>query len=534
MKCLWAGAIGLSLACWLASVAAQEPQWRPATASPITSAGVTLGRPIVYAESDEPTTVPSSGIMLASYAGAEPVTLIRAQTADEGSSFAVDSYPSSAPAPKSAPADSHPSSGPIHTFLAALSAPTAPSPSNVAPVPAQQSKPVTSTVAAPGCGGLGDGCDPACCDNICSDPCCSQRGRLYGSAEYLLWWIRPGNAPPLVTTGPATLPVGQQGVLGVPGNTTIFGGPLDYGTFSGGRLTFGYWFDPCETCAIEGRFFFLGQNSLQFGAGSPGYAVVGRPFFNENFNVPGAELAVSPGIGAGQVLVNSASQLWGAEANLRKNICSGCWGRWDLFGGVRFLDLTESLTINENVMALANSMSVSPIAPGSLISNFDSFRTENQFYGGQLGTELELHKGKWFTDLRGALAAGDMHEVVEINGGTALFPPTGGVQLAQGALLALPSNIGRFTRERFAVVPELGINVGYQFTENFRVFVGYTALYASNVVRPGDQIDTVLDVRQVPFAGQPIPPVSQVRPLLPFKSSDLWVHGVNFGFELRY
>jgi hypothetical protein len=534
MKCLWAAAIGLSLVCGLASLMAEEPQWRPAKPSaPLV--GVTLGRPIVSAtDSDAPIQAPpSSGIALASYLGPEPLAVVRGQIADEGSSFAVDSHPNSL-APPSGPATS---AGPIHTFMAM---PAGPSQTPIAPVPALPGKPVTSTAAAPGSCGKADCCDTTCCDSsccntICCDPCCPQRGRLYGSFEYLLWWISPASAPPLLTTGPASQPSnGQIGALGFPGNAPIFGGPLDYGTFSGGRLTFGYWFDPCETWAVEGRFFFLGQNNLQFSAGSPGLPVVARPFFNLNQNVSAAELTAAPGIAAGEAIANSASQLWGAELNLRKNCCCWCWGRWDVFGGFRFLDLTESLTVNENVIALANSMSFSNIAPGSMVFDFDSFRTENQFYGGQLGTELELRAGKWFTDLRGAVAVGDMHQIVEINGAEAVFPPNGGVQFSQGGLLALPSNIGRFTRERFAVVPELGINVGYAFTENCRVFVGYTALYASNVVRPGDQIDTTLNVSQIPHIGQPPPPNAQVRPLLPFKSTDLWAHGVNFGLELRY
>ena len=56
--------------------------------------------------------------------------------------------------------------------------------------------------------------------------------------------------------------------------------------------------------------------------------------------------------------------------------------------------------------------------------------------------------------------------------------PNGTVQTAQGGLLTVPgTNIGRFSQSRFAVVPEIGLNLGYQVTQRMKVFVGYNFLY---------------------------------------------------------
>jgi hypothetical protein len=447
---------------------------------------VSLGSPSASAES-------ASGLTLASYS---PGIIYRGQSADPTSGFAVEKQP---------PA--------LHTL---------------APTPAAKSQPVQSTVASPNCDCM-DCCDGLCCDHGHGG------GRLYGSAEYLMWWVTDGHVPPLVSAGPGTLPVTQQAIPGIDGNTILFQGPLDYGTFSGARFTLGYWFDPCETCALEGRFFFLSNESANFAAASGGNPALGRPFIDQNFNVPAAELTASPGIVSGMVNVSSFSELWGAEVNLRKNVCCGCWGRFDLFGGFRYLDLKEKLNITETEVAGPNSLMFSDILPGSNVFVYDSFRTRNQFYGGQLGSQLELRRGRWFTDLRAAVALGDVHQTIDVSGTQTLVPPGGGpTQLTTGGLLALPSNIGHFTSDRFAVVPELGINVGYQITENFRVFVGYTVLYWSHVVRPGDQIDTVLDIRQIPHTIGPIPPVAQSRPIMPFRQTDFWAQGVNFGLELRF
>ena len=68
-----------------------------------------------------------------------------------------------------------------------------------------------------------------------------------------------------------------------------------------------------------------------------------------------------------------------------------------------------------------------------------------------------------------------------------------------GGLLALPgANIGRYTQSKFAVVPEAGVKIGYHLTPNLRLAVGYNFLYLSSVLRPGDQIDTGLDVTRIP------------------------------------
>src|SRR5262249_41491698 len=150
-----------------------------------------------------------------------------------------------------------------------------------------------------------------------------------------------------------------------------------------------------------------------------------------------------------------------------------------------------------------------------------------------LGAETELRRGRWFVNLRGKVALGDNHETVNIVGGQTVTAPGGAVSQFRGGLLALPSNMGHFTRDHFAVVPEAGCTVGIQLTDGLRAYVGYTFLYWNNVLRPGDQIDRVLDVNQIPNF-MPGPPTTQVRPLVPFRQTEFWAQGLNFGLEWRY
>jgi hypothetical protein len=103
----------------------------------------------------------------------------------------------------------------------------------------------------------------------------------------------------------------------------------------------------------------------------------------------------------------------------------------------------------------------------------------------------------------------------------------------QGGLLAVGPNLGHFTRERCSVVPEVTANIGYWLTPNLKAFVGYNFIYWTNVIRPGDQIDRVVDLSFVPNA-PPTAPSGQLRPKPLFNQSDLWITGLQFGVQWRW
>src|SRR5204863_9357021 len=128
---------------------------------------------------------------------------------------------------------------------------------------------------------------PCACGSVGDEPCGSEEGgghdgRVWARAEYLLWWIKDGHAPPLVTTGsPAEVPTGAFGQA----NTRILddGSDLSRGTYSGGRFTLGLWLNECQTLGVEAGYFFLGSRTNHFGLGSTGTSspgVIARPFFN--------------------------------------------------------------------------------------------------------------------------------------------------------------------------------------------------------------------------------------------------------------
>jgi hypothetical protein len=373
----------------------------------------------------------------------------------------------------------------------------------------------------------------------------TQGYRFYGSAEYLLWWVRGFYLPPLVTTGPATVNEDIRGALGAPGTTLLFGNTnTPSGPISGARFTAGWFLGPCSPWAVEVSGFFLGRQTGDFNTNSAQNPVIARPFFNVNTGMFDRELTATPGILPtdafmlrGAIDVHSTSQLWGLEANLKRILCCGC--NYNLSGlvGFRYLDLREGLTITENVTSLAAVQGTNVFDPGNQITVVDSFQTHNRFYGGQLGLQGEVRRGRWFLGGNVKLGIGQNHETITISGSQTVETLAGMRQTFNGGLLALPSNSGTFSRDQISFVPQVGLKVGYALTTNLRVFFGYDFLYWTNVVRPGDQIDLALNTSQIPNFNIPpamAPASNQVRPIVPFHSTGFWAQGINAGLEFRY
>jgi hypothetical protein len=360
---------------------------------------------------------------------------------------------------------------------------------------------------------------------------------FYARAEFLLWWLKSDPVPPLVTQGSSLLPpdtgaenVPNPGALGMPSTVVLLGGTIDPEEHSGGRFTVGQRFGAEQTFGLEANFFFLAHRGTNFRSGqdgSPGPTVLSRPFFDVQAMAEDAEVVAFPGEKAGNVSVSLTSQLLGAEANARVALFTGACCRLDLIGGYRYLQLDENLRIVESITSV-------PIDVGNtFLRVLDEFSTHNQFHGGQLGGEAEFVHGRWALELRGQVAWGLATEVVNIRGNTQVTNPFRD-DTFNGGLLALPTNSGRHSRTRSAVVPEVGINVGWQITDHLRASLGYTFLYWSQVARPGEAIDRGINPSQLASEFGPGMLVGPARPAFAFKDTDFWAQGINFSVEFRY
>ena len=357
--------------------------------------------------------------------------------------------------------------------------------------------------------------------------------RFWGSAEYLLWWVRGYSVPPLAATGPFS----SQGILGNPGTSVLFDGPVSPGPLSGGRFSAGYWLNDCQTTAVQGSFFFLGDRSSHFRADAAPGQILSRPFFNLNQGVEFVETAAAPGLSTGSLAIDTNTRFLGSEANLLCNYCLGCGYSVDLLAGFRHLDLEENLTVSEGERFnpdLGAFPGFASLAGGNFFAT-DRFATRNQFYGGQVGALGEYRRGSAYVSGGAKVALGTTHETVDILGSQSRVNADGARSSFTGGLLALNSNIGRHMRDEFALVPELTFNFGYYLTPRLSAFVGYTFLYWSSVVRPGGQIDRNLDITRIPnFQVPGVSPLATPAPGVPFRSTDFWAQGLNFGVELRW
>lgn len=396
--------------------------------------------------------------------------------------------------------------------------------------------------ACPDCGGgavvsgspMGGFNEGHCLDGHCGNGC-PPGHRWWFGVDYLAWKTKGDPTPALVNTGSLANP------------STIFGGnDLGDGVTSGLRGTVGYWFGDDHCLGLEFGGFYLGNNSDRFGASSVLSPTLVRPGINAL--MPSAVLpefvSVMAGNNLGQsllvaggVTVDRDQNLWGGEANFRRNWLCGCNGYLDALIGFRMLGLDENLAIQEDLMVLRDDSGRN--ASMTRFNVRDQFSTSNRFYGGQVGLEGEYRLGSWIFGARGKVGLGSTEQIVQINGSTTrTLPGQGPMTMPGGFLTQASTNIGRYTREEFSVVPELGLTLGYQCTDHLRLTLGYTFLYWSSVVRPGQQIDNQVNPTRIPFYSprgmDPAPNTGPARPAFNFNGSDFWAQGLTFGLEFRY
>jgi hypothetical protein len=353
---------------------------------------------------------------------------------------------------------------------------------------------------------------------------CGPAGRCWVGADYLLWRVKGDALPPLVTGAPA-------GVSPVTGAVTLFGDQhVNNDWRSGGRVYAGCWLDCQQTLGLEASFFALGDATTNFNAASNGDPALARPFFNTATGQPDAELVAFPGVLAGRVAVTETSSLLGAGAWLRHNLCCGDCFRLDGLLGYRWLRLTDHLGISEDLTSIDPTSKVAPL--GTQLTVADRFAAANNFHGLDLGLSGEYRRGPWVLQATARVALGATLSDLDVFGaGTVTVPGFAPVTNA-GGLLALSSNSGHFTRDHFAVVPEVGVKLGYQVTSNLRAFVGYNFLYWTQVVRPGGQIDTAINPSLLPPV---MPPVAGAfRPEPRMTATEVWAQGISLGLEFRF
>jgi hypothetical protein len=351
------------------------------------------------------------------------------------------------------------------------------------------------------------GCSTGVCGN-CNE--CCKRCDVWGSVEFLMWWGKGTDLPPLVTTALPGTPATDAGVLGFDSTSVLFGDQMGGNKLQGGgRLTAGIWLDAAHDIAVGGRFFGLGGDTTRFSQGSTGDPILAIPFNNPLLGIPDALLIAYPGIATGSISASlSTNNIIGFEGFAEIMMLRDTCRRIDLIGGYQFLRLDDELNLQTS-----STFAGGPLA-GTVFETNDIFRAQNEFHGGMIGLKGRMARGQWSLESLGKVGLGNMRQEVTIAGQTVI---NGGAPLA-GGFFAEPTNIGTYERNRFCFVPELTFNLKYHVSPCVNFHIGYNILWLSEVALSADHLDPNIDINGI--TGDPV---------FAFQDNNYWLQGINFG-----
>lgn len=387
--------------------------------------------------------------------------------------------------------------------------------------------------------------------------------------EYLLWTIKQTSlSTPLVTSASLDDPV--PGALGQPGTKVVIGDrKIDTNWRNGFQTTLGAWLE-CPRIALEATFFTLPTKSHRQSvhtSGEPGSLNIAVPIFdvtglwglngepgNTIFILPGP-LDNKPGF-RGVFSLKLSNKLMGSELNASVHLINKCKLRVDFIGGFRWVQFEENLSFFGSTKALPDA----PFVEG--FYNFkDRFKTNNNFYGPQIGLKADFNVNRWYFKGVAKVALGCMNQTLKISGASQtsngnLFYMTKntGNETLPGGIFSEPANRGTHHKNAFAVVVNTQASVAYQFSCNIEVAVGYNFLWMNPVLRPGEQIDRKINptrtalaqasrdsvgvgpLKPIPFgepAAAPLPTGSK-KPKFRDHSTDFWAQGLVVSLDLKF
>lgn len=360
------------------------------------------------------------------------------------------------------------------------------------------------------------GCDSGACDSLGCGDCgtcysCTRIGllplsailheRWFGGAEWVLW-VRRGNEFPVV----AVDPTGGA-------NTPLFGGNGRYGEdgVSGGRFTVGLWLDNCRRQSLVARMWGTGTEDLGANFSAANVNALSIPFTDQN-NTPQLFDIINGDPAAANEFMNITyeSEAYGADVSLRNLWVSGLGGRIEFLYGYQFFRLNEAFDMN--------SRAVLPPPADTTDLVTDRFDVANEFHGGQLGLHMNYREGRWMFDGLFKLGLGNLRRTADLS-----FSGTRNGTPIEAGYLVNSANAGAGSTDSFAVMPEIGLKLGYCVNRYTDFTIGYSYLSVSDVLQVSDTINTVVDTSDTPTA-----------PTRNFTHGDYWLHGVNIGLTFNY
>jgi hypothetical protein len=399
------------------------------------------------------------------------------------------------------------------------------------------------------CGGAAPFGVPSTCDQCnscglgncgCQINCpCGSVAPFWFGAEALIWNTSFVNLPILVTTSEPGTQQLDAGIPGRPMTQTLFGGNKVFdGTHGGFRLRGGHYFDPCGVTGLDLEFFMLGTRQFGYHGDSTGNPILGRPFLNAETGLDDAQLVAFPDLAGGSIDIKGKSNLYSGALHFREVFwkeCdpgNGCAKNCRRSGprsftmgfqiGPRFVTLRDSFSFNEYLSSPQTQ---------AQYNLYDSFSTKNEFWGCELGLFGSRQRRRWSLDGAVRLAIGGTKQQLDVNGQTTVTQ-AGITTTSSGGFLAQRTNSGSFDRNRFTVIPQFDIALGYQMTETWTASVGYSLMYWGRVLRATDQIDPAVNPGLLP--PEQIPLTGDLRPEARLDETGYLAHGLTIGLEKRW
>lgn len=348
-----------------------------------------------------------------------------------------------------------------------------PSANSIAPQPLGQPMPQAySTYTS------GESCAPATMFAAVAKPAPEKWLR----AETLLWFMQERETPPLVREFEAGTPFDD---IRISSNSGEFGNPINSGLAPGFRFDYGHYFN--DNIGVGARVWGLfGQEEDYPGASRP---IVVRPFFDTSFaGGPDYNAVIISGIGGVTGTFNAVSEfnMLATEVYGRLKFGETKDYRIDLLGGYSYFGIDDKLTLSS-----------SHVLAGEQFNYRDSYDAENRFYGGQLGMETTINKGRWSLTSLTKVHLGNMNQRVTIDGASQSLilpnPPLNISNTSEQNGLYVQGQGGVHEEDVFTFVPEMNLRLGYSPREQVHLTVGYTFAYWSSVAMAGEQINPVVD-----------------------------------------
>jgi len=289
---------------------------------------------------------------------------------------------------------------------------------------------------------------------------------------------------------------------------------------NGAKLTVGAWIDEKKQYGIELTGFYIPKQtqSVEF---NPLPGNVDTFFDDFNTGSPShLKQNFFPSDPASSASFQYSTEQYGGEANGLIHV-----GTWEPTNGIK---VNVDGLGGFRYFGLQDSYSDQYLEPNAGFFYFDNFKTENNFYGANFGAHIRVECKRFFAEITPKVALGVTDESLDVSGSNVVpFNP------GPGGFYASGNKLGQHSSTPFAYLPQVTVKLGYNINGTIEAFVGYDALYLSDVARVENQISTQLDGNQMAGFGFTPGGPADASPAYGVSSSSLFEQGVTAGLTFK-